>query len=140
MLFRSTFGGYIFFSADLMSEFKGDPINVIKFMFKIFLYSAIVCTPFMIYNFDGRPTTHTQWLWLLEMGIMQSGMAYLLWNYALVYIKANTASILFLLTILFTTINEVVFLRQLLNRFLVIGALLICFSGCWLTIAMRKKV
>jgi drug/metabolite transporter (DMT)-like permease len=89
----------------------------------------------------SKPLPHTpkQWFWLLEMGIMQSGLAYLFWNYALAHIKANTASILFLLTIIFTTINEVLFLGVNLNTYLVAGAIFICFSGYWITVHSPQK-
>jgi len=128
ILTAATFGAYIFLSAHLMSNQKKDPIAVIKFLFTIFFISAIVCTPFMMFS-KGQPINATQWLWLLEMGIFQSGLAYLFWNYALVHIKANTASILFLLTIFFTTLNEVVFLGLRLNIPLVVGGGVIVISG-----------
>jgi drug/metabolite transporter (DMT)-like permease len=65
-----TFGGYIFFSADLMRDYRHDPLSIIRFLFKIFVISAIICTPFMLLS---KPLPHTpkQWFWLLEMGIMQ---------------------------------------------------------------------
>ena len=132
-----TFGAYIFFSADVLKKFKNDPISVVKFQFKIMLIAAIACTPFML-TAKSLPSNQIQWLWVLEMGIFQSGLAYLFWSFALVYIKANTASILFLLTIFFTTINEVLFLNLKLNFYLIVGALLICFSGYWITKSMRN--
>jgi len=130
ILTAATFGAYIFLSANLMSKLKNDPIQITRFLFKIFLISAIACTPFMVFS-KGLPKTAIQWLWLLEMGIFQSGLAYLFWNYALAYIKANTASILFLLTIFFTTVNEVVFMDLRLNLPLVVGGGLICLAGYW---------
>jgi len=130
ILTAATFGAYIFLTAHLMSNQKDEPIAVIRYLFTIFLISAIACTPFMVFS-KGLPTNAKQWLWLLEMGIFQSGLAYLFWNYALVYIKANTASILFLLTIFFTTVNEVVFLDLRLNIPLVVGGGVIVVSG-WL--------
>ena len=132
-----TFGTYIFFSADLLQKFKNNPVDVIKFQFKIMLIAAIACTPFMLTS-KSLPHTPVQWIWVLEMGVLQSGLAYLFWSFALVYIKANTASILFLLTILFTTINEVLFRIIQLNLYLIVGALLISFGGYWITISMRK--
>ncbi|MCL2062786.1 MAG: DMT family transporter [Candidatus Cloacimonetes bacterium] len=132
-----TFGAYIFFSADLLKKFKNDYVSVIKFQFKIMLIAAIACSPFLI-TAKSFPSNPTQWFWVFEMGIFQSGLAYLFWSFALVYINANTASILFLLTILFTTINEYLFLDLRLNTFLVLGALLICFGGYYITNSMRK--
>jgi drug/metabolite transporter (DMT)-like permease len=88
----------------------------------------------------SRPSTSVEWFWLVQMGLMQSGAAHLFWNYGLVYIKANTASILFMLTILFSTVNEVIFLGLELHRYIIIGALLICISGYFLTMSLRSKV
>lgn len=133
-----TFGAYIFYSAELVQPLKNEPIRIIRFLFKIFLISSIACTPFLLTS-KKLPSTRLEWFWLLEMGIFQSGLAYLFWNYALVYIKANTASILFLLTILFTTINEVVFMNLKLNFNLVAGAILISVAGYWITVSLRKE-
>jgi len=132
-----TFGAYIFFSADLMRDYKHDQTKITKFLFKIFLISAIVCTPFLL-TARALPTTTFQWYLLIQMGVLQSGFSYLFWNYALAHIKANTASILFMLTILFTTINEVLFLGLHINSFLVFGALFICGAGYWVTVSMRN--
>ena len=157
-----TFGAYIFFSADLLRKYRSNElppaplreggkivppsprgagvssvsINVVKFQIRIMLIAAIVCTPFMLSS-NALPSTPTQWFWILEMGIFQSGLAYLLWSFALVYIKANTASILFLLTILFTTINEVLFLNLKLNLYLIVGAVLICVATASLPLAKK---
>ena len=131
-----TFGGYIFFSADLMRDFKNAPNQIICFLFKIFVISAVACTPFL-FTSKTLPSTSTQWFWLFEMGIMQSGLAYLFWNFALSHIKANTASILFLLTIIFTTINEIIFLNLKLNLYLILGGLCICGAG-YLIKSMRQ--
>ncbi len=133
-----TFGAYIFFSADLVSPLKDEPIRIIRFLFKIFFISSIVCSPFL-FTAKQLPYTGLQWFWLLEMGVFQSGLAYLFWNYALVHIKANTASILFLLTILFTTVNEVIFMNLKLNFHLVSGAILISIAGYWITISLKKN-
>jgi drug/metabolite transporter (DMT)-like permease len=134
-----TFGGYIFFSADLMKNFKNNPDEIIGFLFKIFFISALVCTPF-VFTSTRLPSTPSQWFWLIEMGILQSGLAYICWNLALAHIRANTASILFLLTILFTTINEVMILKWLpLNKFLVAGGLLICLAGYFISVSLREK-
>ena len=132
-----TFGAYIFFSANLLKNYKKDAVGVIKYKLKIMLIAAIVCTPFML-TAKSIPDTPTEWFWLLEMGIMQSGLAYLFWSFALVHIKANTASILFLLTILFTTINEVIFMALDLNFYLIMGAILISAGGYSITSSMRN--
>ncbi len=123
-----TFGAYIYYSAELVKPYKLQPIKIIQFLFKIFLISSIVCTPFIIKS-GHKPDSTTEWFWLLEMGVFQSGLSYLFWNYALAHLRTNTASILFLLTILFTTLNEVVFLHLRLNSYLIFGGLLIVIAG-----------
>ncbi|MCK9330733.1 MAG: EamA family transporter [Candidatus Cloacimonetes bacterium] len=132
-----TFGAYIFFSADLVKPLKDEPIRIIRFLFKIFLISSILCTPFLFIS-KRLPSQSLQWFWLIEMGVFQSGLAYLFWNYALVHIKANTASILFLLTILFSTVNEIVFMNLQLNRYLISGGLLISVAGYWITTSLKR--
>ena len=127
-----TFGAYIFYSADLMRSFQNNSDEIIKFLFRIFLISAIVCSPFIFFS-KSTPHTPKQWILLFELGVFQSGIAYILWNLALAHIKANTASILFFLTILFTTINEVLFLKLDLNKFLIFGSICICFAGFWIS-------
>ena len=138
ILTAMTFGGYTFLSADLMRDYKHSPVCIIRFLFKIFLIAAITCSPFL-FTAKSYPSSSSEWFWLIQMGIMQSGVAYIFWNFALSHIKANTAAILFMLTILFTTINEVVFLNLKLNSHLVIGALCICLSGCFISISLRKR-
>lgn len=123
-----SFGIYTFFSAQFVKPFRSEAIKIIQFLFKVFIISAIVGTPFMIIS-KRPPQSITEHFWVWEMGIFQSGLAYLFWNYALSRLKTNLVSILFLLTILFTTINEILFLNLKLNLTLIVGALLIMVSG-----------
>ena len=85
--------------------------------------------PLFIFKDMNKPSNFQQWFWLFEMGIFQSGVSYLFWNYALAYLKTNIVSILFLFTILFTTINELIFLDLDLNKYLIAGGLFIVASG-----------
>ena len=127
-----TFGGYIFFSTDLMRDYKNDTQAIIRFLFKIFLIAAIVCTPFIFIS-KGKPETPLQWFWIIEMGIFQSGLAYIFWNLALAHISANTMSLLFMLTIITTSVNEILFLGFRVSLLLVIGCILICYAGYWVS-------
>lgn len=131
-----TFGAYTFFSAVLVKPYRHQPIKIIQFLFKLFLISSIACTPFL-FKSGHHPSKPLEWFWLLEMGLFQSGLSYLFWNYALAHLRTNTASILFLLTILFTTINEILFLNLKLNSYLIIGGLLIIIAGT--TISLEKR-
>ena len=130
-----TFGFYTFFSSVLVKAVKGEPIGVIQFLFKIFVISSITMIPFIV-NSGQKPYTATQWFWLIEMGVFQSGLSYLFWNYAMKYLPVNLTSILFVFTILFTTINEYLFLNLQLNTNLVIGGVLIIAAGYFIS---RKK-
>ena len=123
-----TFGLYTFFSGELVKPLKDNQTAIIKFLFKIFFFSAIIMTPLLFRNIR-KPYELKHWLWLMEMGIFQSGISYLFWNYSLTILKANIVSILFLFTIFFTTINEIVFLGLNLNFYMIIGGLLIITAG-----------
>jgi len=123
-----TFGLYIFFSSELMRPLQGDPIGIVQFLFKIFVISAVCMSPFL-FTTTNYPDTTREWLWLIEMGLFQSGLSYLFWNYALTYLPANMTSVLFISTIIFTTVNEVLFLDLVLNPFLIGGGVLIISAG-----------
>ena len=127
-----TFGWYVYFSADLVRPLRDDPVKVIQFLFKIFVISTVLMLPFLVRDCP-RPQKADEWFWLVEMGIFQSGGAYLCWNYALRDVPVNTASVLFLLTILFTAINELLFLNLALNAYIVIGGILIIAAGRLIT-------
>lgn len=123
-----TFACYIFFSSKAVRFQTEDPIRIIQFLFRIFLFSSFLMLPF-IFTADLTPGTWIEWFWVVEMGVGQSALAYIFWNYALVHIPANKASVLFLFTIVFTSINEFIFLDLTLSAELVIGGLFIVISG-----------
>ncbi|MBN2830022.1 MAG: EamA family transporter [Candidatus Cloacimonetes bacterium] len=124
-----TFGIYVFFSATLMTPYKSDPLKIIQMLFSIFLISSILMTPIIFLHTGEKPNTNLEWLWLLEMGLFQSGVAYLFWNYALAYLPVNTSSVLFALAVFFTTVNEVLFLHLKVNHSLVLGGVLIMLAS-----------
>lgn len=132
-----TFGFYVYFSAVLVRPLKDDPDEIISYLFKIFLISALLMSP-LLFTKGNLPSKFDEWFWLFEMGIFQSGLAYIFWNYALSLLPVNSASILFLLTIIFTTINEIVFLKLSLNPYLIAGGLLIMISGYVISVSLNK--
>ncbi len=132
-----TFACYIFFSSKVVRFQTGDPVRIIQFIFRLFLYSSFLMIPFL-FTADRKPITWSEWFWVVEMGVGQSALAYIFWNYALVDIPANKASVLFLFTIVFTSINEFVFLDLVLSTELIAGGLLIIISGRLIT--SRKKL
>ncbi|MGE3063439.1 MAG: DMT family transporter [bacterium] len=123
-----TFGFYVYFSSKLVKPLHNDPIKIISYLFKIFLITAVLMSP-LLFTKGKTPDSFSEWFWLIEMGVFQSGLAYIFWNYALSLLPVNSASILFLLTIIFTTVNEVAFLGLKLNIYLVLGGFLIIMSG-----------
>ncbi len=135
-----TFGGYIYFSADLLKDNKSNPYTVIKLLFWIFLISSVMMSPIYFFIQGRIPTTSSEIFWFLEMGIFQSGISYLLWNFALTGISASTASILFTFTVLFTTVNEALFLNLPINRTLIIGGSLITLAGYLLSRKDKEQV
>ncbi len=128
VLAGATFGWYVYFSADLVRPLRDEPVKVIQFLFKIFTISAVLMVPFLFRDCP-KPQKTDEWFWLIEMGIFQSGGAYLCWNYALRDIPVNTASVLFLLTIVFTALNEMLFLSLISNAFIIGGGALIIAAG-----------
>ena len=94
-----TFGAYIYLSSGLMKGLGKEPRAVIQLLFWIFLLSSVLMSPIYLFIDGGLPSTSTEIFWFLEMGIFQSGIAYLLWNFALTGLSANTASILFTFTV-----------------------------------------
>ena len=132
VLAGATFGWYVYFSADLVRPLRDEPVKVVQFLFRIFVISTVLMIPLLTRDCP-RPKEADEWFWLVEMGIFQSGGAYLCWNYALRDIPVNTASVLFLFTILFTAINELLFLSLPLNIFIIGGGILIIAAGRLIT-------
>jgi len=133
-----TFGIYVYFSAVLVRPLRGRPDEIVAFLMKIFAITALLMSPLLLTK--GRwPQSFWEWFWLIEMGVFQSGAAYILWNYALSLLPTNQTSILFLMTILFTTVNEMIFLGLELNRYLIVGGGLIMAGGYLLTRKRKRR-
>ncbi len=136
ILTGATFGFYIFYSALMVKNL--DKTDIIILLFKILTISSIIGSPILFANIT-IPKSNLQWFWLLEMGVFQSGLSPLFWNYALSLLPTNSVSILFLFTIFFTTINEIIFLGLRLNPFLIFGGILILLSGIIIQKSMKVK-
>lgn len=134
-----TFGAYVYLSSNLMKGLQNKPYQVIQLLFWIFLTASIMMSPIYFFIEGKLPSSHSEIFWFLEMGIFQSGLSYLFWNFALTGISANTASILFTFTVLFTTINEVVFLDLKITPTLLIGGALITLAGYLLSKKKKQK-
>ncbi|MBP7433435.1 EamA family transporter [bacterium] len=123
-----TLAFYYFFSGELISKVKDDPNKMLSLLMIIFLIAAIPMLPLVI-SAQNLPSKFDEWFWLIEMGIFQSGVAYITLNLAMRYVSASTASIFFLFTIFFTTMNELIFLDLQLNPYLIIGSILIILAA-----------
>lgn len=135
-----TFGAYVYLSSKLMLDSNKEPLTIIQFLFWIFLFSSITMSPIYFFIQGNLPSSNSEIFWFLEMGIFQSGLAYLFWNFALTGLSANTASILFTFTVLFTTINEVIFMNLKVNPTLILGGLLITLAGYLLSKKPKRKL
>ncbi len=133
-----TFGYYVYSTGDYVKKYRESPDKIIVYLFKLMLISSIMLSPIFLFS-KQKPYTSIQWFWLIEMGVFQSGFAYLFWNYSLSDLPSKTTSLLFVFTIFFTTINETIFLDLKLNKYLIFGGLLIIASGIIITLAHRKS-
>ncbi len=135
-----TFGAYTYFSARF---FKKNNIKVsfpflMNILFQVFLYSAIMGFPFL-FSVNYNSLRDMDILLILEMGIFQSFLAYILWNYALSKLPTTTTSILFYMTVVFTSINEMIFLKFYPNIILISGSIIIIASAIILTFEIKRK-
>jgi drug/metabolite transporter (DMT)-like permease len=68
------------------------------------------------------PRTPAAWGWVAALGVLHTALATVLWRLALAHISAFTASLIFLLTIVLTMGNAVVFLDERLTPLMLLGA------------------
>ena len=136
ILTGATFGFYIFYSALMVKNMNKN--DIILLLFKVLAISSLIGSP-ILFQHISYPKTNLQWFWLVEMGVFQSGLSPLFWNYALSLLPANSVSVLFLFTILFTTINEIIFLGLHLNFYLILGGVLILSSGILIQNNLKNK-
>ncbi|MEJ5273158.1 MAG: DMT family transporter [Spirochaetota bacterium] len=136
-----TFGAYTYFSARF---FKKNSIEfsfsmMMNILFQVFLYSSIMGLPF-VFTVNYPSLRQIDILLILEMGLFQSFAAYLLWNYALSKLPTSSTSILFYMTVVFTSINEVIFLKFYPNWIIIAGSLIILASAIVLSVKSHKTI
>ncbi|HDT11991.1 MAG TPA: hypothetical protein ENN58_04560 [bacterium] len=119
-----TLAFYYFFSGEMVSKVKNDPDKMLSLLMIIFLVAGIPMIPFILAA-ENIPSKPDEWFWLIEMGVFQSGVAYIVLSYAMRSVPSSTASIFFIFTIFFTTLNEIIFLGLQLNFYLIAGSVLI---------------
>jgi drug/metabolite transporter (DMT)-like permease len=132
-----TWGGYTLACRGHGQSNDGHKNGMIATMIML-LGSAILLLPSLI-GVDGWPGTVTAWGWVIVLGIFHTALATVLWRLALVHIPAFTASMIFLLTIVLTMINAVVFLNERLTPLMIIGACAIIAALLTLTIKSAAK-
>ena len=117
-------------------------IDNISFLFLIFFIGNIFVIPFYIFesSINQSFTINEQYGWLLVLycGIGPALISYLLWIKAIKIIAANN-SVLFLNFIpIFSSLISIIFLKEKLELFHIVGALLI-FTGIYLVIRKRNR-
>jgi drug/metabolite transporter (DMT)-like permease len=135
-----TFGAYTYFSARF---YKKNSIDfsfkmMMNILFQVFLYSSIMGLPFL-FTVNYTALKRINILLILEMGFFQSFLAYLLWNFALSKLPTASTSILFYMTVVFTSINEMIFLKFYPNWIIITGSIIILISAIVLSIKSRKN-
>ncbi len=89
-------------------------------LLKIFFASALLLSPaFLVY---GGMVTRAEIPWLLFLGIFPTGIAYVLWFEAVHRMSTVSAVLMSNLAIVFTVINERIFLQETLTAGMVAGA------------------
>jgi drug/metabolite transporter (DMT)-like permease len=103
---------------------------VLNLLLHVFVLSAAFMSPLLL--IPGRwPESGGHWFWVIEMGVLQSGLAYIIWNRIIYALSASTASVLFFLTAVFTVINEVLFLDFRPNAWIILGSIFILAGVFW---------
>ncbi|MDA4844068.1 DMT family transporter [Hoeflea poritis] len=95
----------------------------VNFLLNVFICSAILLTPLMLI-YPGSATSNDIML-LVLLGLFPTALAYYLWYEAAARVSAVSAALLFILSVIFTFINAVLFLGENLSANILIGAVLI---------------
>ena len=99
---------------------------------QLFTVAAVISSPHLL-SLKGAVISQFDWTLIIILGLFQTGITFMLWNYALTILPVTMVSTSFYMTIVFTCINDVLFLGLKLNWILVVGALLILGSALKLT-------
>ena len=117
-------------------------IDNISFLFLIFFIGNIFVIPFYIFesSINQSFVINEQYGWLLVLycGIGPALISYLLWIKAIKIIGANNSGLFLNLIPIFSSLISIIFLKEKLELFHIVGALLI-FTGIYLVIRKRDK-
>ena len=112
-------------------------IDNISFLFLIFFIGNIFVIPFYIFESSINQSfiINEQYAWLLVLycGIGPALISYLLWIKAIKIIGANSSGLFLNLIPIFSSLISIIFLKEKLELFHIVGALLI-FTGIYLVI------
>tara|TARA_B100001123_G_C15069231_1_gene930902 strand:- start:34 stop:939 length:906 start_codon:yes stop_codon:yes gene_type:complete len=116
-------------------------IDNISFLFLIFFIGNIFVTPFFIYesyvNQSFLLNEKYSFLLVLYVGIGPALISFLLWIKAIKVIGANKSGLFLNLIPIFSSLISIIFLKETLELFHVVGALLI-FIGIYLVILKKN--
>ena len=103
-----------------------------------FLFATIILLPFpFIY---GLGTFSISWLYLLLLGIISTGLGYLLYNLALEKIEAETASIIATIIAPIVAISlAVIIISETLNLRMILGGTLLIIAAIYLQTHQLKE-
>ena len=117
-------------------------IDNISFLFLIFFIGNIFVIPFYIFessiNHSFTINEKYGWVLVLYCGIGPALISYLLWIKAIKFIGANKSGLFLNLIPIFSSIISIIFLKEKLELFHIIGALLI-FVGIYLVIKKNNN-
>ncbi|MEX3008708.1 DMT family transporter [Hoeflea sp. TYP-13] len=102
---------------------SSDTAERLNFLFNVFICSAVILTPLML--FYPVSATTNDLVFLILLGLLPTALAYYLWYEAAARVSAISAALMFTLSVIFTFINAALFLGEQLSATTVIGALLI---------------
>jgi len=129
-----TWALYCYFSGRWLQSFfpSNNPENrfysSLNFICILFTISAIAATPYL-FTLAQSTLAGSDYALILFVGIFQTSIAFMLWNYALCALPITLVSTSFYMTVVFTCINEVLFLDLKLSWVLLAGSLLILGSA-----------
>ncbi|MEM6464362.1 MAG: DMT family transporter [Pseudomonadota bacterium] len=117
-----TWAGFIIGSSRALRA-SSDTAERLNFLLNVFVCSAVILTPLMLFQ-PGSATANDVIL-LILLGLLPTALAYYLWYEAAARVSAIAATLLFTLSVIFTFMNAAIFLGEQLTPLTIIGAVLI---------------
>lgn len=99
-----------------------------------------VLLPFSISFESIARMTLEQWLFILLIGILSTGITYTLWYHASKYLNVVSLALMFNLSSVFTVLWESVFFKLQISWSIILGAALIMYASVSAEMIMSKKM